>query len=219
LYRLQKGPPEFHVLCTDKDPVDPETQKAGMGLTLALVFTGDRYDANKKTVTAGKSDWFNVACAGSAIAKMHLLRHTTAGAAGGLQTTVDQRQAMLKMLTDDICGTGYSFTKDGEDVYYTDVRDWHPPVPAGSTLPTNARVEAIWSKDGAICLDEPRRYVENPLVVDAIKQECQKTKLPPACSTPGATKVGLPGLPPGQPAYDLQNWKSANAYGISANPP
>jgi hypothetical protein len=207
----------FQPLCTGKDTSSEWDSLVGTTRTLALVFAGDRYDPHTKRVTTGQqlefeqrrdgSNWFNVACAGSALAKMHLLRHTAAGAAGisggQLSTTPDQRQTMLRMLTDDICGTGYSFTVDGEDVFYMDAQGWHPFAPAQART-----VEAIWNKDGAFCLDEPRRFVEDNTILSSITAECANRPVR-SCSNP----------PPSEPVYDLSNWHQApGAYGVSANP-
>jgi hypothetical protein len=208
----------FEPLCTSKDTSSEWDRQAGVDRALALVFAGDRYDPHTKKVTTGPeleleqrrdgSRWFNVACAGSALAKMHLLRHTAAGVAGiaggQLSTTADERQAMLRMLTDDICGTGYSFTVDGEDVFYMDAKGWHPFAPAQART-----VEAIWTKEGAFCLDEPRRLVEDQTILSGITAECAKTRPVRSCRTPS----------PGEPVYDLSNWQQApGAYGVSANP-
>jgi hypothetical protein len=76
----------------------------------AMFFTGDRYDAESKTLIADNPraayPWFNIACAGSAIAKLHLTRHTYYGQTAGFTSTMAQRQAMLKMYTSDLCGGG-----------------------------------------------------------------------------------------------------------------
>jgi hypothetical protein len=174
VYTRPSEPNRERAVCTTRDT------EHGVPTTVALVFTGDRYDAVRKTVTDGAAGWFNVACAGSAMAKMHLLRHTAAGQAPGYTTTVYQRQAMLKMLTDDVCGTGRSFTVDGEDVKYTDRRGWHPlPSVTGTT-------ESIWTDRGAICLDEPRRQLEDgPGVAAAIAAECGRVL--PSCAAIEAT--------------------------------
>ncbi|HET9990017.1 MAG TPA: ADYC domain-containing protein [Kofleriaceae bacterium] len=121
----------------------------------AVVFEGDHYDPVLKTVvdTYG-STVFNVACAGTTPAKLHLLRHTNAGAwdlSTGLRlypTTVAVRQTMLKLLTADYCGTGVSYTVDGTPLAYADsTGSWWMP---GTTT------EAIWGPSGAICLDTGR---------------------------------------------------------------
>lgn len=88
----------------------------------ALIFRGDRYDAIRKTVqeTGARDTRFNIGCTGTFVAKMHLLRHTLAGAdPPGNVPTVPQRQAMLKMLTADYCGTGRPFTNQGVPLLYT----------------------------------------------------------------------------------------------------
>jgi ADYC domain len=68
---------------------------------------------------------------------MHLMRHTNAGAltADGhiaYPTTTAQRQAMLKMLTADYCGTGRSFTVDGQALKYGDSGVWYPATPTSA---------------------------------------------------------------------------------------
>jgi hypothetical protein len=200
------GSPEvgpFTPLCTALD-MSSEWNRPGITQTLAVVFAGDQYDPVAKTVTTpGPGDWFNVACAGSALAKMLLLRHAEAGQTWPYLTTFDQRQAMLKMITDDICGTGYSFTMDGEPVFYADVNEWHPLDFAGS-LPRHAEIEALWDQDGAVCLNWPRRYAEDPDILRAVERECGQR---PARRSCGATWRDWPQL-----------GASAGAYGISVNP-
>ena len=133
----------------------------------AIVFEWDRYDAAAKTVreTGDGDPWFNLACAGTAKAKMHLLRHTLAGSYDNrgdqiVQTDVPGRQAMLKMLTADYCGTGQSFTRDGTPLLYGDKLGIYPPpqIPA-------RRVEAHWDADGAVCLNTPRIYKRNEVLL------------------------------------------------------
>src|SRR5262249_17031235 len=98
------------------------------------------------------------------------------------------------------CGTGHSFTGDGEYVFYADQRLWHP-FPSDPLDPMKyaiATYEAIWTDHGAICLDEPRRLREaGPSVLDAIKLECGLKS--PSCSAM------------------LGNWWSFG-YGVTANP-
>jgi hypothetical protein len=209
-YRLGQRPPQypelgdregFTELCAGQN-LDPESQQMP-DHQLALVFGHDRYDARAKTVAlTGGECWINIACAGSAVAKMHLLRHTEAGSDAKHTTDVAQRQAMLKTITDDICGTGRTFTQDGEDVYYEDVRAWHPlPAKLG-------RVEAVWDQNGAVCLDEPRRAREDPDVRLHIASECSSrwgNRKLPSCR---AMRL------------DATTWRSNPAhYAISVNPP
>lgn len=217
-YRIGKPPPYypgpedrdgFAPLCAGNH-LDPESRRRQVDRQLALVFGRDRYDARRKTVTVTANEcWFNIACAGSAVAKMHLLRHTDAGSDASHVTSVAQRQAMLKTITDDICGTGRSFTQDGEDVSYQDARGWHP-------LPTAlGAMEAVWDQDGAMCLDEARRAKEEPGLRRLINLECAARwpgigcaapAGPPPCSAIGATPASWTSVP-GTP------------YAISVNPP
>ncbi len=124
----------------------------------AIMFQGDRYDPDAKTVyeTPSTDPWFNLACAATAPAKMHLMRHTRAGsflASGSMayDTTIKERTAMLKMFTADYCGTGKSFTVDGQPLVYDDSNHWYRDATGYSTQ------EALWSSEGAICLDDPPR--------------------------------------------------------------
>lgn len=224
-YRPKGGPDQWIPLCNGKEVPADWTARVGVGTELlALVFTGDRYDVKAKTVTTistppntfrpATSRWFNVACAGTALAKMHLLRHTEAGSTASLTTTRDQRQAMLKMLTDDICGTGRSFTRDGMPVYYMDQRDWYPVPPFD---PQKARsVEAIWNQDGGICLNVPRRQSElGTAVRAAVTTECiaHHKPDPPPCEQK-VTKWNMANWT--SVVANWQDWKT-QGYGISAN--
>jgi ADYC domain len=119
----------------------------------ALVFAGDVFDADRKTVGERPpgSAWATFACAGTATAKMHLLRHTVAGSVDGFSATIAERQAMLKMLTADYCGDGTAYTQNGQPLDYAD--DNAAPF---SSLDAGEALEAIWSAGGAVCLNHPR---------------------------------------------------------------
>jgi ADYC domain-containing protein len=148
----------------------------------AIAFTGDHYVPELKTVSdaARGTPWFNLACAGTATAKMHLARHTNAGAwtaatwhtgmdvldpGAPFHTDVGQRQAMLKMYTADYCGTGTAFTADGQPLLYDDAKHWYVPpagVPRliensdGTLSPAGAAIEALWTPNGAACVSALR---------------------------------------------------------------
>jgi hypothetical protein len=154
----------------------------------ALIFRGDRYDAQQKTVseTGAKDTWFNIACAGTALAKMHLLRHTLAGRDPAHEpTSVDERQAVLKMLTADYCGTGKPFTISGLPLLYTyNQQNWiRVDAALNSTLfqaglgkATAKSLDAIWNQKGAVCLDTPRLQLLLPSIRNDIDLECKKTQ-------------------------------------------
>src|SRR5262249_31439197 len=133
----------------------------------AIAFAGDRYDPVQKIVTdtVRGTQWFNLACAGTATAKVHLVRHTNAGAwspstwhpgvditspGAPYHTAPQLRQAMLKMFAADYCGSGFPFTVDGQPLLYDDTNPaYTPPAPVpplvvsgGSLSPSSATVEA-----------------------------------------------------------------------------
>lgn len=143
----------------------------------AFVFTGDRYDAQYKRVTSidDTSGFFNIACAGSAIAKLHLNRHTSLSSPGpnGQTTTKPQRQAMLKMYVSDLCGTGTAWTQKGTPLFWQNYYNWNT-----ITGPIAAH-EARWTSAGAVCLDTHRlgTLYQNPTYIYG---EC----LIPSCASP-----------------------------------
>lgn len=144
----------------------------------AMFFTGDRYDVGTKTVTASTyastAGWFNIACAGSALAKLHLNRHTTAGTTGNFSTSASQRQAMLKMYVSDICGTGNTWTQKGTPLHWQNTTGWS--LLNGSEFAFEAR----WSANGALCLDTHRLgdLYAKPSDPNGIYGECN----PPPCN-------------------------------------
>jgi hypothetical protein len=148
-------------------PNEPSEEVWGLVSSHALVFRGDRYNPETITVSSDidAAGWFNVACAGGAPAKMHLWRHTGAGAPPGLPTTDDQRQALLKMFAADYCGTGRPFTVMGQALTW-DKTGW-PDM----TFAPYGSFEAAWSADGAICLGTPRLSVPGPHHERGILQE------------------------------------------------
>jgi hypothetical protein len=172
----------------------------------AIVFEGDHYDPEKKTVSKSRgAGWFNLACFGAAPAKMHLLRHTAAGAftsdGTNRNTSLPERTAMLKAITADYCGNGAAWTGDGTPLEWMDAREWHPkPNLDVSALTTSGMIEAVWGPKGALCLNEPRRKTSAPptaaypactppaVTRDEVKEACQKLKRkfdsgPPAAGT------------------------------------
>ena len=126
----------------------------GMNAHATLVFEGERFNADSKTIIGVDNSYFNFGCAGSALAKMQLTGHTQAAKAYGFTTSIAERQTMLKMLTADYCGTGKAFTAPGEPLHWADDKGWMQ-VNATDTL------EARWNEKGAICLGKPR-LVANP---------------------------------------------------------
>jgi hypothetical protein len=147
-------------LCTGKPSPDDN------GQFYALAYTGDRFQEDH-TVVPQPPGWFNLACKGTAAAKMHLLRHTEAGSTSTLTTTLDQRTTMLRAITADYCADGTPWTANGTPLFWTDARDWFHLEDQGyvtSGAPHFAQdVEAVWGPAGELlCLNEPRRTPKHP---------------------------------------------------------
>ncbi|HET9990943.1 MAG TPA: ADYC domain-containing protein [Kofleriaceae bacterium] len=147
-----------------KDP--PDSLRDGEGTSYpdrfeSILYTGDRYDATHKLVTASSyaeaGGWFNIACAGSALAKLHLNRHTTASTIDGYSTTAVERQTMLKMYTGDFCGTGEPFTQQGTALHWSSNKGWASPWQYSKTY------ESLWNEHGAVCLLTHRLHGLSPI--------------------------------------------------------
>lgn len=125
----------------------------------SLIFSGDRYDANTLTVTStnptANAAWFNIGCSGSALAKLHLMRHTTAGSvASTITSTREQRQALLKMYTGDFCGNGHRWTTQGTPLHWANQGLWTQGL--ASDIQGDEANESFWTENGAMCLDTYR---------------------------------------------------------------
>ena len=114
--------------------------------SIALILGGETYDLDAKEVRPDAERWFSIACAGSAAAKLSLLGYGPQSSA----TSPDQRQATLKMITADYCGDGHSYTKNGTPIQWENVE--------GTVALTEepAAIEAVWTAEGALCVDETR---------------------------------------------------------------
>lgn len=151
----------------------------GMNATHAVLFDGDRIDAGAKVVSGPEADWFNIGCASHALAKLALTGFVSSSAVFGLTSTVDERTAMLKALTSDVCGTGRPFTLAGIALDWADAR-------GSMHLSGPGTLEARWGPNGAICLDDPRitmstnpaALADFPDVEGDIASECAR---PPSC--------------------------------------
>jgi hypothetical protein len=182
-YRFSHGvvaaPPSLRQpLCKDPTPLDDLW--AHFPDHHAVVFRGDRYDrAGKRVIATGAAvgAWFNVGCAGGAVAKLHLMRETEASSTATFRTSPEERQAILKMITADYCGTGQAFTVAGEPVLFS-TRRW-----SRFELP-QPHLEAIWTPTGAACLTEARREAEDSEIRAEIDAACAAVNRSlPSCGT------------------------------------
>lgn len=117
----------------------------------ATVLGGETYDLATKTVKPSPR-WLTIACAGSAAAKMRLMNYGPQSNfdGTGAPASVAQRQATLKMITADYCGTGQSHTQNGTRLYWENA--------SGTVVSGGApgQVEAVWTQAGALCLGATR---------------------------------------------------------------
>ncbi|MEZ4399320.1 MAG: ADYC domain-containing protein [Kofleriaceae bacterium] len=164
--------------------VNPPNRKEGEqqlwnSVTEAILFTGDRYDTSALTVdSVGPSSWFNIACAGTVMAKLALNRHTEATETASFPTTKAKRQAMMKMYTSDVCGNGDPLTVTG-----TPLRWWSTTGMASPAISYNT-MEARWDENGAQCLDVHRLHGSANDMTTQITASCAEAgrPVPPPCS-------------------------------------
>lgn len=163
------GPPDidgYHVTYTEVGTHDtrnlcPYATAVDDGFvgTWAVFWKGDRFNPATGQIFAsgaGVGSWFNLSCAGEAPIKM--LRARTGDAVAPL-SPVAQRQATLNMFTASYCGpTGQRFTKLGQAIAWSDL--------SGPSEMGEASVEAIWGKNGAVCLNDPRMFNPDEIACD-----------------------------------------------------
>jgi len=187
LWRQLGTATHYENVCSDPPVRGIDTLYTASHLT--FVFEGERISQETKTIASTlDTRWFNLGCAGSTLAKLHLTGHTYAASLAtnrAFSTTIPERQTMLKMLSADYCGTGKAFTIQGTPLDWADDKNWMEY--AYSTQ----NVEARWNADGAVCLNRPRVLVNPigttgtewlPSIVQDIAVECRTAGHPlPPC--------------------------------------
>jgi hypothetical protein len=186
-------------LCKNPPPRE-STDRLGLGSYRSVVFEGERFDAAAKTIsTALQPSWFNVGCAGHTLAKMMMTGHVGAVSTLGFATTIPERQAMLKMLSADYCGTGHAMTVPGQPLRWWDAHSYNQ---YGMAL-ANLELEARWTAAGAACLNTPR--------VDANQTALGAAVFPNGVdSVVNAECPNLPPCPLGAGDFDSKYLLSAN---------
>lgn len=159
-------------ICTDAGSAPDET-------AWSVLVGGERYSWTDKTAFASGPEargWFNIACYGNALYKMKFTGYDPQPSLGNKRFTMpEQRQATLKMITADFCGTGTSFTEDGTPLYWLNDEGW-----SENAAPPDSISEALWDENGALCLDEPRLGAET---MQEITEECDQVgRVLPACA-------------------------------------
>ncbi|MEM9493075.1 MAG: ADYC domain-containing protein [Myxococcota bacterium] len=167
----ETGEYEYRYACPTADVIGPEG-------AWVVILSGERYDWDQLAVrpqSGGLKGWFTIACTGHALAKMKLMGYEAARRQSHpFDTTLAERQAALKMLTGDFCGTGRSFTLNGTPLFWHNHDGWSHNSAAGV-----GDIEARWDDSGALCLDTPRMSVGSLAEVHA---ECATVaKTLPSC--------------------------------------
>lgn len=154
---------------------------------VVTVIRGETYDTEKKLVDSVDPDWITFACADEAAYKTKRLGYGPMSAFGPSTPAVGiaERNATLKMITADYCGTGVSFTEQGQPLWVEDVSDL-VNVPPG----VDNWSEAVWTADGALCLDTPRFAERSDVIADCPLPTCDTIDL----QQPGI--VWISGAPP-----------------------
>ena len=149
------------------------------------------------------STWVNFACAGSALWKLVTTGHTQSRFWGN--TTIPERQTLLKMVTGDYCGGGVPFTVPGQKLQWRDARGYTQYL----SSPLLLELEARWTPNGAACLITPR--------VDANPTALGAQVFPMGAAAEIAATCGPAAPPPCAPGVDAVN-DFSGAYLLSANP-
>lgn len=165
-------------LCNEPLPSDDLPWPEGYE-TYAFLIDDERYDRDaKKALAEDAEGWFNIACAGSTLAKMVLMHYDpNVKAVDPYRTTPAQRTAVLKMLTADYLGTGEPFTEGGVRLEWADTFVGHQA--SDTTSP-----EAVWDQFGAVCLEAPRLLTRYTDYWCDLHDACPSPDctLPPSCS-------------------------------------
>jgi hypothetical protein len=168
-YALKYGPAdaspgELHSVCPSYALTPDEA--------VVTLIRGETYDRQTNEVHESPG-WMSLACADEAVYKMMRLGYGPHSdfAGTGSPATLEQRQATIRMITADYCGTGHSFTQPNTPLVWTNVGG--SVVGDGGGTPLT--LEAYWNRSGAICLDTTRLPLEG---LDKVTNYCD---IPP-CS-------------------------------------
>jgi hypothetical protein len=185
-------------------PMNPDFKPVWYEATRhAILVRGETYRGTDATVEISgpvAADWFNIACAGTAIAKMRLLGYDPLDPSSSRV----QRQATLKMITAKYCGSD-SFTERGMPLLWGS----EPATPYYG-LPDPARVdevEARWNEHGAVCLSHARAWRANHAIPAVLANYCRTTALRRQCQTESELldalrhRCGIPACTGLEPAF------------------
>jgi hypothetical protein len=185
-------------LCPEKKPWSWQAgpSHAGDGTRLmswidpshyAVLVGGETYQGLTASVDMWGPDatqWFNIACANTALSKMKLLGYDPQD--DEFPTTPLQRQSTLRMLTARYCAPcNLSFTHEGQPLVWQNADLWFRPWARESGWIEH--LEGVWDENGAICLNTPRRWNAREAPVwtrPAVAEECEREPAPPPLCPP-----------------------------------
>lgn len=161
-FKPWETPSELESVCPDKTGF-PD-------VIAATIVRGELYD-DKTGEVVPNNEWITIACFGNAVAKTKLFGYGPQEKRPGtaIPATPEQREATIRMLTADYCGSAMSYTVDGTPLEW---RNDNGAIAPAAT-PGFADIEALWTADGAICLSHPRLAD-----IKEVREECQL----PACT-------------------------------------
>jgi len=206
-----KQAPHYHFTATslaDGCPIalcDPALEhRPNASITgTTVMFHGDYYDDRTYQVSdepaadraGADGDLFNIACQGTAIYKLYMLRHSGASASSTATITEPaQRTALLRLLTADYCGRGHPFTVNGVPIQLGTnpaMSRYHVMPASGYDLAFGGAIDAQWTPDGAACLGTPRlaRYTDPAELMRQIGAVCTKPTCGPSTPAGYATSA------------------------------
>lgn len=160
----EAGPVSMYAFAVRNDEGDlinlcPAFEASPEQPTVTLI-AGERYDAETKEVIPEQESWVTLACRDEALFKMKSLGYVPD------ETKAIHRQATLKMLTADYCGTGHSFTEDGTPL---SMQNYEGTVVAGEG---EGQIEALWNEYGAVCLSTPRLATLEDVAAHCVLPAC-----------------------------------------------
>ena len=170
------GMPAYRMTQAPEDRPDDQRSLCPDDQRVVLV-VGEQYDARTLDIgTAADDHWVELACQEHLLGKAKRMSYDPAIPVGDRQhTSTHQRRATLAMLAADYCGDGRRFTTPGTPIQWRNRGDW---MTVGTPAEGEARLEAGWTSDGALCLGTPRRADLYPKA--AIEHACGRTL--PTCT-------------------------------------
>ncbi|MBZ5711642.1 ADYC domain-containing protein [Nannocystis pusilla] len=123
--------------------------------TVVTIIDGERYDGTTKSVMPNEAGWITLACEGQAVYKMKRLGYGPHinFANTPKPSTVEQRNATLRMITATYCGHSKNFTsytQEGTKIL------WANQVGNVDWRKAGALPEAVWDQNGAVCWNTHR---------------------------------------------------------------